>query len=166
VKQLAVLLTCFSVSFSGLVAQSSDEAIQAYNNAIQAYGDAVQQLQRVNLKTQKREIINKSLSLNAEQSKKFWPIYDKNEVELTRINDRRLALINDYVNQKPQISSEKAAELINSIMQIQQDRHDLKRSYVKQLGTVLTGKQALRLLLLENQIDLQIEAQIASQIPL
>jgi hypothetical protein len=42
----------------------------------------------------------------------------------------------------------------------------LKRAYIKELGTVLTAKQALRLLLLENQIDLQIEAQIAAQIPL
>jgi Spy/CpxP family protein refolding chaperone len=166
VKPLAIFVTYFLISTSCLTAQSTDETIQAYNNAIQAYGDAVQQLQRANLRTQKREIINKSLSLTAEQSKKFWPIYDKNEAELTRINDRRLALINDYVSYKSGIPSEKAAELINSIMQIQQDRHELKRRYVKEMGTVLTGKQALRLLLLENQIDLQIEAQIAAQIPL
>ncbi|HSE43022.1 MAG TPA: hypothetical protein VLH08_19840 [Acidobacteriota bacterium] len=158
-KQFAIIICCFLSVISCLQAQSSEEAIQAYS-------DAVQQLQRANLRTQKREIIKKSLSLNSEQSRKFWPIYDKYEAELMKINDNRLALIADYVNQKDGLSSEKATELINNIMQIQAKRHELKRIYVKEIGTVLTAKQALRLLLLENQIDLQIEAQIASQIPL
>jgi Spy/CpxP family protein refolding chaperone len=158
----------FLLVFNALLTaeETSDEAIQAYNSAIKAYGDAVQELQRADLRAQKRQIIQKSVSITSEQAKAFWPIYDKYEREVMKINDTRLALITDYTNQKDGISSEKATQLINEIMQVQSKRHELKRAYVKEIGTVLTAKQALRLLLLENQIDLQIEAQIASQIPL
>jgi Spy/CpxP family protein refolding chaperone len=167
VKKLITMICAFLIFCTSAQTQtSSDEAVQNYNDAVKIYSDAVQQLQRANLRSQKRQIIQKSVSMTSEQSQKFWPIYDKYEAELMKVNDERLALIADYANQKDGISSEKAAQLINSVMQIQAGRHELKRNYVKDIGTVLTAKQALRLLLLENQIDLGIEAQIAAQIPL
>lgn len=140
--------------------------MQGYGEAVKAYSDAIQQLQRSNLRSQKRQAIKKAVSLTIEQSRAFWPIYDRYEAEVKKINDTRLQMIADYMNQQSGISAEKAAQLINEVMQIQAKRQELKRAYVKEIGTVLTAKQALRLLLLENQIDLQIEAQIASQIPL
>jgi hypothetical protein len=165
-KQFVVVIYCFLTCITSLCAQSADDAIAAYNNAVKAYGDAVQQLERANLRAQKREIIKRSVSMSAEQSKTFWPIYAKYEGELTKLNDARLAIISDYTSQQDGISAEKATEVINRVMQVQAKRHELKRAYVKDIGTVLTAKQALRLLLLENQIDLQLEAQIAAQIPL
>jgi hypothetical protein len=154
------------IPFSYTQTSSEDAAMQAYGEAVKAYSDAIQQLQRSNLRGQKRQAIKKAVSLTTEQSRAFWPIYDRYEAEVKKINDTRLQMIADYMNQQSDISAEKAAQLINEVMQIQAKRQELKRAYVKEIGTVLTAKQALRLLLLENQIDLQIEAQIASQIPL
>ncbi len=166
-KQIITLICGLLIFIACIDAQtSSDDTMQNYNNAVQAYNDAVQQLQRSNLRNQKREIIKKAISVTSEQSRAFWPIYDKYEAEVKKINDTRLALIADYVNQQSGLSAEKATELINRVMQVQLQRQEMKRAYVKELGTVLTAKQALRLLLLENQIDMQIEAQIAAQIPL
>jgi hypothetical protein len=82
------------------------------------------------------------------------------------LNDTRLALITKYRNSLPDIPTEKAADLINRWMQVQLQRNEQKRAYVRELAKVLSAKQALRLMLLENQIDLQIDAQIAAQIPL
>jgi Spy/CpxP family protein refolding chaperone len=142
------------------------DAEQAYQSALKAYDAAVLQLERSNVRLQKRAIIKKSLSLNEKQSAQFWPIYDKYEAATAKINDTRLALITDYLNHRKDLSAEKATELINGAMQTQTQKLELKRVYVKDLGKVLTAKQALRLLLLENQLDVQIEAQIAAQIPL
>ena len=144
---------------------ASDEAEAAYADALKAYDEASQHLQRSNLREQKRDIVSQALSLTSEQAFEFWPVYDKHEQETTRINDARLAIINDYLSNKSDLAPEKASDLINRIMQAQNDRNEMKRRYVKDLGKVLTAKQALRLLILENQMDLQIDAQIASQIP-
>ena len=166
-KKATILVIVFFISIVCIHAQTtSDDEIQAYTNSLKAYDDAVQQLQRANLRAQKKEIIKRAISLTLEQSRAFWPVYDKNEAQVIKINDKRLALIADYVNSRESISTEKAAELINRVMQVQLERNELKRSYVRELAKVLTAKQALRLLLLENQIDLQIDAQIAAQIPI
>ena len=151
---------------TSVFAQTSEEAIQAYTNALKAYDEAAQHLQRANLRDQKREIVKQAISLHSNQSVPFWAIYDKYEAEAIKINDSRLALINEYVNHRQDLTAEKAAQMINRIMQTQQQRHELKRGYVKELGKVLDAKQALRLLLLEHQIDVQIDAEIAAQIPL
>lgn len=145
---------------------SSDDAIQAYQNALADYDSAVKQLQRSNLRSQKREIIKKNISLNSDEAKAFWPVYDKFEAETTRLNDQRFALINDYVSHYDNLTAGKAAELINSWMQLQKERQEMKRNYVRELGKVIPAKPALRLLLLESQMDLQIDASIAAQLPL
>ena len=167
-KKIAAIVLLSYLRIASLYAQSNsdDNAEQAYQAALKAYDAAVLQLERSNVRSQKRVIIRKSISLNTEQSKNFWPIYDKYEASVIKLNDQRLALIMDYVNHREDLSAEKATELINSAMQLQQQKQELKRTYVTDLGKVLTAKQALRLLLLENQFDVEIEAQIAAQIPL
>lgn len=161
-----ILFSLFFVICLHAQTNSEMDAEQAYQSALKAYDVAVMQLERSNVRSQKRAIIKKTLSLNDKQSAQFWPIYDKYEAATAKINDTRLALITDYLNQRKDLSAEKATELINGAMQTQTQKLELKRAYIKDLGKVLTAKQALRLLLLENQVDMEIEAQIAAQIPL
>jgi len=163
VKKSFVFIFLFLIT--GILNAQQDPT-QAFQDAVRIYNDAAQQLQRANLRSQKKQIINNSLSLSTEQAKAFWSIYDKYEVEFTKINDSRLAIISDYLNHYKNLSSEKAAELINRMMEVQRQRHELKRNYVRELGKIMPSKQALRLLLLESQMDLQVDAQIAMQIPL
>jgi hypothetical protein len=167
-KKVTVVILFSFLFVIYLQAQTNSEmdAEQAYQSALKAYDAAVLQLERSNIRSQKRAIIKKFFSLSDEQSRNFWPIYDKYEARVIKLNDERLALIMDYVKHREDLSAEKATELINSVMQIQLQRQELKRAYVTDLGKVLTARQALRLLLLENQIDVQIDAQIAAQIPL
>jgi hypothetical protein len=165
-KKWIVFAFFFLLAVPPVSSQTSEEAIQAYGDALKAYDEAAQQLQRANLRAQKKQIIEKAISMTSKQSSVFWPIYNQYEAQVIQMNDKRLALIADYVASRENLSVQKATELINGVMQIQFQRQEAKRSYVKQLGKVLTAQQALRLLLLENQIDVQLDAQIAAQIPL
>lgn len=166
-KKIAIALFAILISSLHLHGQTAqEEDIQTYNRAVADYEESVNQMKRSELRLQKKEIIHKVLGLSSEQARAFWPVYDKHEVEVLRSNDSRLAIIAEYMNHRSDMSPEKASELINRVMQAQDERHELKRNYVKELGGVLTAKQALRLLLVENKLDLQIDAQIAAQIPL
>ena len=166
-KQLLVLtLVLFIFSVTVNAQTNSNDPFQAYEEALKAYDQAAQNLQRSNLRAQKREIIKKAISLTSKQSQVFWPIYERYEAQTTQWNDSRMAVINDYVNHRADLSEQKASELVNRVMQMQKDRLEMKRAYVGELGKVLKAKQALRLLLLEHQMDVQIDAQIAAQIPL
>lgn len=165
-KRIIVLVFLGILCSFWLHAQSPEDAIQAYANALKAYDEASKQLQRADLRAQKKELIRKTMSFSPEQSRAFWPIYDKYSAEMVKVNDARVTIINDYLQHYKDLSGEKAADLINRIMQVQLDMQEVKRSYVRELGKTIPAKQALRLLLLENQIDVQMDVYIAAQIPL
>src|SRR5262249_10800900 len=88
-KKISLFIFLFLIT--GILSAQEDPT-QAFQDAVRIYNDAAQQLQRANLRSQKKQIINNSLSLTTEQAKAFWPVYDKYEVEFTKINDARLAI--------------------------------------------------------------------------
>jgi hypothetical protein len=166
-KALILSLFFFAAALGISTAQTStDDAMKAYQSATKAYEEASLDLQRAKLRENKRALIQKAVPLTEEQNKAYWPIYDKYEKELTKLNDQRLALIEDYAKNYETMTDEKAAELIVRAMDFQDKRTQLRRTYLGELKNVLTPKTVARLMQLENQTDLLIDLQIASEVPL
>lgn len=166
-KSLFVILFFFAICHHWSAAESAkEEASTAFQNAAKAYQDAALELQRIDLRTKKRALIEKAVSLTPEQSKSYWPIYDKYEAELIKVNDKRLALIKDYANHYESMTDEKAAELIIRATDFQDHRMALRRRYLTELRDILPPRIVARLMQLENQTDLLIDLQIASEVPL
>ena len=162
---LTVLL--FAATLQWTSAQSgTEEAVKAYQSAEKAYQDAALELKRVDLRAKKRTLIQKAVPFTQEQSKAFWPVYDNYEKELIKVNDMRLALIKDYAKNYESMTDEKAAELIVRAVDFQDQRLALRKSYMGGLKDVLPPRMVARLLQLENQMDLLIDLEIASEVPL
>ena len=167
-KRILILtLLCFAALPGGTSAQTATEdPVKAYQDAAKAYQDASLELQRVDLRSKKRALIQKAVPLTEEQSKAFWPIYEKYEKGLINVNDMRLAMIKDYAANYESMTDEKAAELIVRAVDFQDKRLALRKSYMDELKNVLPPRLVARLLQLENQTDLLIDLQIASEVPL
>lgn len=167
-KKISFLIVLIlAIWVCGISAQAqNDEALQAYKNAEKAYQDAALSLERIDLRAKKRALIQKAVPLTADQSKSFWPIYDKYEKELITVNDKRLAIIKDYAKHYESMTDEKAAELIVRSADFQDHRMALRRRYLTELRDVLSPRIVARLMQLENQTDLLIDLQIASEVPL
>ena len=167
-KKLLFLVLMFAAAFAGTGSAevSKEDAVKAYQGAEKAYQDASMELQRIDLRKQKRTLIEHAVPLNEEQKKTFWPVYDKYEKQLIEINDQRLAMIKDYAAHYEKMTDEKAAELIMKSVDFQEKRLDARKTYLNDLKTILPPKMVARLLQLENQTDLLIDLQIASEVPL
>ena len=166
-KMLFLIIGLFLIAAPFSTAQTaSDDALQAYKNAAKAYEEAALELTRIDLRAKKRALIEKAVTLTPDQAKKFWPIYDKYEAELIKVNDKRLALITDYAKHYESMTDEKAAELIMRSADFQDHRMALRRRYLTELRDVLPPRINARLMQLENQTDLLIDLQIASEVPL
>jgi hypothetical protein len=161
---IVLMLATFLCSLSAQT--STEEALEAYKNAKKAYGDATLELTRIDLRAKKRQLIQKVVTFTPEQSKNYWPIFDKYEAELIKVNDKRLALIQDYAKHYESMTDEKAAELIIRAADFQDHRMALRRRYLTELRDVLPPRIVARLMQLENQTDLLIDLQIASEVPL
>ena len=134
-----------------------------------AYGkdvDAYVELLKSDVRTQKVAIISKALQFTNEESSAFWPVHREYELELSKIIDDRIELINNYVQNYDNLTDEKARELARKVFALEKKRTKLKKKYFKRFERALSATIAAKFIQVENQINLLIDLQIASELPL
>jgi hypothetical protein len=124
------------------------------------------ELLRADVRAKKIEIFTEIMQFNDEQATKFWPIYREYDLELQKLNDRKLAGIQDYAKNHANITDAKADELAKLALELESQRNDLKKKYYEKIREQLGGKIAARYLQVENQLLMVIDLQIASMLPI
>ena len=118
------------------------------------------------LKTQKVAVVTEAMGLTEEEAEIFWPIYRELDAELSKIMDRRVALIKDYAENWDTLTDEKADELIKASFKLNKDRDKLGEKYYKEFAKALSPKVGARYMQIDNAISLLLRLQIAAELPL
>jgi len=124
------------------------------------------ELLRTNVRQQKAEIMGAVMQLDVDQAAKFWPIYSEYDAELTKLNDVRLANIQEYARNYDQMTDAKADELIQKAFEYRKHRSDLVAKCYGRVKASLGAVQAARFLQIEDQLLLIIDLQIESALPI
>jgi len=124
------------------------------------------ELLRSNVRQEKAQIMGAVMQLSADDAAKFWPIYAEYNAELTKVNDQRVANIEEYARSYNQLTDEKADELVQNAMRYQKMRSELLAKYYDRVKQSLGGITAARFLQVESQLLLIIDLQIAASLPL
>lgn len=74
---------------------------------------------------QKAEIMGSVMVLSAAEAAKFWPIYEQYDAGLNKLNDQRVANIEEYTRTYDNMTDEKADELIKNAMAYRKQRSEL-----------------------------------------
>ncbi len=163
---LCVFLACCPVTFAQGTSQSQNTETQAAPSAqtdtqeknIQEYIE----LLRTDIRQQKGEVMGAMMALSVDQSAKFWPIYSQYDAELTKLNNQRIATIQEYVRNYDQMTDAKADELVRKALDYRRKRSELLAKYYGRVKASLGSIEAARFLQIEHQllsiIDLRIEA--------
>jgi hypothetical protein len=122
-------------------------------------------LLRHNVRSEKIQLMGAVMLLDPDEAAKFWPIYRDYDGELTKLNDLRVANIEEYSKAYNDMTDEKADQLIRNAIQYQQQRDQLLAKYYGQVRDALGGITAARFLQVEHQLLLIIDLQIASSLP-
>ena len=133
----------------------------SHSQNIQAYIT----LLRSNVRQQKAEMMGEVMQLSAADAAKFWPIYEKYDEELAKLNDQRVANIQEYAKSYDQMTDQKADELIQKAMSYRKQRSELLAKYYGQVKGALGGITAARFVQVEDQLLLIIDLQIDSSLP-
>jgi hypothetical protein len=123
------------------------------------------QLLRHDVRSQKAAIMSVVMQLDPDQAAKFWPIYRDYDAELTKVNDLRVANIEEYSRTYTHLTDEKADELIRAALSYQKQRNELLAKYYDRVKQELGAITAARFLQVEHQLLLIIDLQIASALP-
>jgi hypothetical protein len=124
------------------------------------------ELLRSDLSAQKRQIVNETMQLDEKQARIFWPIYNEYEADLDKLGNEKLAIIQEYAANFLTMTSEKADELAQRVMALDDQRMALRRKYYDLMKKSLPAIVAVRFFQVENQIQLLVDLQIASNLPI
>ena len=134
-----------------------------------SYGKGVDdyiQLLRSDVRTQKAVIITKAMQFTDEESSAFWPVYREYELELSKIMDDRIELIKEFLINYYILTDEKASELAKKVFKLEKRRIKLKEKYFKKITKALSAIMAAKFIQVDNQINLLVDLQLASELPL
>jgi hypothetical protein len=132
----------------------------------QGVSDQDIQLLRKNLRSQRKQIIAANMKLSDTEAEKFWPLYEQYVSELVALNGPKYALIKQYVQAQGALSDAQADSAVKQWLDIDRSVGDLRVKYVPTFRKVLSAKNTALFYQLDRRIQLMIDLQLASGLPL
>ena len=124
------------------------------------------ELARSDLKTQKTLIIAQNIQFTDDEAAEFWPLHSQYNLELNKLLDERLALLNEYVGVYKTMTDQQATALASKVFSWEEKRTKLKRTWFKKFSKVVPAKKAAQFFQIENQINAALDLQVAASLPL
>jgi hypothetical protein len=166
-----ILVLALSVFVPAVRAQGNVQPAQTSGQAVTSPDSSAQNMQayiellRSDVRQQKAEMLGAVMQLSAADAAKFWPIYNEYDAQLSKLNDLRVANIQEYANSYDQMTDEKADELIRKALVYHKQRSELLATYYERVKKDLGAITAARFIQVENQLLLIIDLQIDSSLP-
>lgn len=124
------------------------------------------ELARADLKTEKTIIIAQNISFTGDEAAEFWPLHNEYTLELNKLLDERLSLLNDYAGTYQNMTDAQATAIARKSFDLEEKRTGLKRKYFKKFSKVVPAKKAAQFFQIENQINAALDLQLAAALPL
>jgi len=149
---------------TGLFAQ--EQKVQDPAQSQELNEQAYIRLLRADLKTKKKQIVTDTMQLTDQQGAIFWPIYRQYDAEQTKLGDQKLTMVQDYAQNFLNMSNEKADQLAQRVMALDDQRSALRRKYYDLMKKSLPTVLVVRFFQVEAQLQLLVDLQIASNLPI
>ena len=126
---------------------------------------AIEQL-RKDARADKADIIGTAMGFTATEAAAFWPLYKSYETAQKGVGDEKVAMIKDYAAHYDAMTDAKAGDLVGRLQALENKTVATKQQFVKSLQGVLPAKKVARYYQLENRIQMLVDLNLASEIPL
>ena len=126
---------------------------------------AIEQL-RKDTRTETKDIIDGTMEFSTDEAAKFWPLYKKYETQRRAIGDEKVALIKEFAANFKALQDDKAKELLGRLVSVEDKTSAAKRQFVQDLLKVLPAKTVARYYQVDNRIDMLVNLELASELPI
>jgi hypothetical protein len=123
-------------------------------------------LLRKDLRAMKMQVIGQNMSLSEDEGQKFWPIYNHYVKDLQVVNDQKYALLKQYAEMWSTMSDQDAMIYVRHWLEVDGQAQALRLRYVPVVSQVLPGKKAATFFQLDRRLNMIVDLQLFSQIPL
>jgi hypothetical protein len=123
-------------------------------------------LLRQDLRAMKMQVIGQNMSLSDTEAEKFWPIYNHYVKDLQEVNNQKYALLKQYAEMWETMSDEDALIYVRHWLEADGQAQALRLKYVPVVSQVLPGRKAATFFQLDRRLNMIVDLQLFSQIPL
>jgi predicted Zn-dependent peptidase len=113
-----------------------------------------------------KEIVAQNVELTPDQAKIFWPLYDEYAAEVKLLGDKEVKLTEEYMLNFYLMEEETASNLLDDVLNLERDKQSLKSEYIRKMKKVLPAKVVGKFYQVDKRINLLIEAEKMSRIPM
>jgi Spy/CpxP family protein refolding chaperone len=124
------------------------------------------QMMRKDIRSQRKQIIAANMKLTDTEAEKFWPVYEQYVSELVKINGTKYALIKQYVQSGGSLTDAEAESAVKRWVDVDQSVAELRMKYIPTFRKVLSPKNTALFYQLDRRVQLMIDFQLASSLPL
>jgi hypothetical protein len=167
IKPAFVVVPVLLAATMSMFGQTSQSPV-AQGTGAQSNGVSDQDIEmlRKDLRAQRKEITAQNIALTANEATKFWPIFDQYRQEAIKPNDARWSLIKDYAANYSTMTDAQAQDFIKRSTDVEEQLIALRMKYVPVFEKVISPKKTALWYQIDRRIDLLIELQLSSQIPM
>jgi hypothetical protein len=164
-----LVITALEIGVAGIHAQETsppDAAKSAPVEAPRPISDEDIQLLRKDIRAQRKQLIATNLPLPPSEAEKFWPVYDQYVSELVSNNNKKYALIKQYVQTGGVLTDAQADAAVQQWVSVDQSVAALRLKYVPIFRKVLSAKNEALFYQLDRRVQLMIDLQLMALIPM
>ena len=124
------------------------------------------QLMREDIRAKRRQVVAANIPLTTEESAKFWPVYDQYIAEAVKIYDARLERVKAYAANYTTMTDQQATDHVTKLFEADKAMIDLRSKYMANFEKAIPKKKVAMFVQMDRRIQMMIDLQIASLIPL
>jgi len=158
---VAIMLLC---SASMLGQQSAPPSSQSAQPTTVTDKDI--EMLRQDLRDQRKQIVALNLPLTGDEATKFWPVFDQYRKAAIKPNDERWAVIKEYAQSYDTMTDEQAQTLMKRANAVDEQLLALRMRYVPMFEKVISPKKTALFYQIDRRVDLLINLQLSSMIPM
>lgn len=123
-------------------------------------------LTRAEIQKARQEFVAKAMALTEDEALLFWPVYRDYRVEMARLGDRLVKVIQEFSTSNATLGDEQARRLLDETLDIEGDQIAVRKRYVGAMSKVLPAPKVTRFFQIENKLDAIVRYDLARAIPL
>jgi hypothetical protein len=165
----ALAVSTLALLYVGCFAQDSSAppaAKPAQSDDARPISDKDIQMLREDIRAQRKQLIETNMKLSDAQAEKFWPVYNQYISELVANNDKKYALIKQFVQTGGTLTDAQAEDSVKQWVGIDESVAALRLKYIPIFRKVLSAKDEALFYQLDRRVQLMIDLQLMALIPM
>lgn len=127
--------------------------------------DSAIEVARADMRAERTAIITADMDFSDKDAAAFWPIYRQYEYERSTLEDRRVAVIKEYIQKYSNLTDVEAKAMAERMFEYDSLVTELKKKYFKKFNEALPALTVTKFFQLDRRIDLLMDMKVESALP-